>query len=78
MSQPLEWKDQLTAISDSAHKVYLANWETKTLLAENNGEFNNELHFRVLEAIEELATDLQTLAVAVEQIVKLNNLKTLD
>lgn len=57
-------------IADDSHKIYLANWETKTLFAEANCVWNSEIQHRVHTAIENLASNNQILAAALVQALK--------
>lgn len=57
-------------VADDSHKVYLANWETKTLFAEANGVWNADIQHRVHMAIENLASNGQILGLALSQALK--------
>jgi len=54
-------------LSKEAHQVYLDNWETKTQFAENNCEWNSEIHHRTHMAIENLSSTVQLLARFLEE-----------
>ena len=73
--------DNLEIIKETrkaAHQIYLNNWETKTQVAENNGDWNQDIQHRVLTAIEDLSSELDMLCYALGRIVELNELKTID
>jgi hypothetical protein len=53
--------------ADDSHKIYLANWETKTQFAEADGVWNADIQHRVHEAIENLASNGQILGVALAE-----------
>ena len=78
MPEPLDYRPILDEIAKSAHQTYLDNWETKTQVAENGGEWNSDIQHRALESIEKLSSDLELLCHTLEVFVRLNNLKTLD
>ena len=53
-----------------AHRIYLDNWETKTQHAENDGKWDYKIHFRTIQAIEALASNQETLAHALTEVIK--------
>lgn len=62
MSDYIGTPDLAKSLSREAHQVYLDNWETKTQFAENDCKWNSEIHHRSHEAIENLASTVDVLA----------------
>lgn len=54
-----------------AHQIYLDNWETKTQFAENDGKWDYNIHFRTIQAIEQLASNQELLADALTEVLKI-------
>lgn len=60
-----------------AHKIYLDNWETKTLFAENDCVWNIDIQHRNHEAIEKLASTSEHLAHMLEKaLARIDELET--
>ena len=64
-------------VAKCAHQIYLDNWETKTQIAENNGEWNQEIQHRVIMSVEQLSSKLDMLCKGLERIIVMNELKTI-
>ena len=56
--------------ADDSHKIYLANWETKTLFAESGCKWDDNIQHRNHLAIENLASNGQIVATALAQALK--------
>ena len=63
-------------IGKEAHEAYLANWEIKTQVAENNGEWNQEIQHQVLENMEKMTSALSMLARSLSHYFDPNDTKT--
>lgn len=65
------------AIFKQAHKIYLDNWETKTLFAENDCVWNIDVQHRNNDAIERLASTAVHLARELDKaLVRIDELET--
>lgn len=62
--------DDAKALYTEAHKVYLDNWETKTLFAESGCKWDDNIQHRVHTSIEDLSSSLEMTNLMLEDAMK--------